>query len=188
MKTAYTKLLIGLFILGGMLAIFGLYLGMPLITGAEATLATQPIDPFDPLRGQYIVIRYEISAIPAMAYFEPPTSPLADQASPVTLKVGDEVYVSLKDDREGIARFTKAFMEKPSKGLFIKGKVERVAGDQATVTYGIEQYFFEKGAQFSTQNLQVKVKIDSSGKARIKALVRDGKPVEMTYRDTSLYS
>ena len=54
MNPAYTKLIIGLGILLGILAVFGLYLGLPLLTGAEATLATQPIDPFDPLRGQYI--------------------------------------------------------------------------------------------------------------------------------------
>jgi uncharacterized membrane-anchored protein len=171
MHTEYKKLGIGLFILLGMLAGYGLYVSYPLITGVEATLATQPIDPFDPLRGQYITIRYEISTVTGE-----------------NLSVGDEVYVSLKDDAEGIARFTKTSIEKPAKGMFIKGKVESVSGNRATVRYGIEQYFFERGAQFSTQNLQVKVKIDSSGQARIKELMHEGKPVEMNYRNLSYKS
>ena len=171
MNPAYTKLIIGLVVLLGIIAGFGLYLGMPLLTGAEATLATEPIDPFDPLRGQYIIIRYEIGTIEAG-----------------NISIGDSLYVSLKDDAEGIARLTKVSTEKPSAGLFIKGTVERIAGNQATLKYGIEQYFFERGAQFSTQNVQVKVKIDSSGQARIKELVRDGKPIEMSYRNISYKS
>lgn len=171
MNPAYTKLIIGLGILLGILAVFGLYLGLPLLTGAEATLATQPIDPFDPLRGQYIIIRYEIGTIDAS-----------------NVSSGDSLYISLKDDAEGIARMTKVSTEKPTSGLFIKGAVDRVQGNQANIKYGIEQYFFEKGAQFDTSNLQVKVKIDSSGQARIKELVRDGKPIEMKYRNLSYKS
>ncbi|MSS75208.1 hypothetical protein EXS73_03305 [Candidatus Pacearchaeota archaeon] len=171
MNPAYTKLIIGLVVLLGILAGFGLYLGMPLLTGAEATLATQPIDPFDPLRGQYIIIRYEIGTL-----------------EKENVSIGNILYVSLKDDAEGIARLTKVSTEKPKSGLFIKGTVERVSGNQATLQYGIEQYFFERGAQFSTQNVQVKVKIDSSGQARIKELVRDGKPIEMSYRNISYKS
>ena len=188
MNPAYTKLIIGLVVLLGILAGFGLYLGMPLLTGAEATLATEPIDPFDPLRGQYIIIRYEIGTVPTLVEFDAPNNYLADKRSPITLQEGDTAYVLLKDDAEGIARLTIVSTEKPSSGLFIKGTVERVSGNQATLTYGIEQYFFERGAQFSTQNVQVKVKIDSSGQARIKELVRDGKPLEMNYRNLSYKS
>ena len=143
MHTEYKKLVIGLLVLVGMLVGYGLYVGYPLLTGAEAILATQPLDPFDPLRGQYIIIRYEISTVTGE-----------------NLSIGNKVYVSLKDDANGIARFTKASMEKPAKGVFIKGEVEQVWDNQAAVTYGIEQYFFERGAQFSTQNVNVKVKID----------------------------
>ena len=83
---------------------------------------------------------------------------------------------------------TKVSSEKPTSGLFIKGIVKRVAGNQASIDYGIEQYFFEKGAQFDTSNLQVRVKIDSSGQARIKELLHDGKSVDMKYRNLSYKS
>ena len=56
------------------------------------------------------------------------------------------------------------------------------------VEYGIEQYFFERNAEFSTRNMQVAVKVDSNGNARITRLMQDGKPVVINYQNASLTS
>ena len=53
------------------------------------------------------------------------------------------------------------------------------------VEYGIEQYFFERNAQFETRDLQIKVKLGDSGQARITQLLRNGKPIEITYTNKS---
>ncbi len=139
--------------------------GRAYIDGTKILLATRPIDPFDPLRGQYIDIRYEISQMPIIAGAE----------------VNSPVYVLLSPDQEGIFRLVGAIQDQPVSGSFLRGYVERIDGDQMFVKYGIEQYFFERQAKFSTDRIVVEALVDSSGQARISQLLRDGKPVVMEY-------
>src|SRR3989338_1553885 len=136
---------------------FILYLSWPLMTGSTLVLATQPVDPFDPLRGQYMTIRYNINTVPTQ----------------VNASAGDTIYVSLKEDAEGIARYTGTSLRQPSKAPFIKGEIKQIYDNEARIEYGIEQYFFERNAQFETQDIQVEVKVSSAGQARITRLLKD---------------
>ncbi len=166
------KLIVIIAALALILGSFILYLSWPLMTGKTIVLATQPIDPFDPLRGQYITIRYEISAV----------------IVPANVSEGDYVYVSLAEDKQGISRAAGASLQPPREGTFIRGKIERLSGGNAQVLYGIEQYFFERNAQFETQGIQVEARVSSDGQARITQLLRDGEPIEITYQKKSFTS
>ena len=75
----YLKLAVILVVLFLILGGFLLYVSIPLLSTKTAVLATQPVYPFDLIRGQYIVIRYEIGSISSIEGAE----------------VGDNVYVSL---------------------------------------------------------------------------------------------
>ncbi len=170
------RLAIALLVLLGIVITFILYLSWPLLTGTTAVLATMPIDPFDILRGQYLTIRYEISQIP-----------IIEEANE-----GDTAYIQLTEDSSQIWRYKKASLIKPE-GVFIKGKIiSKQTGTKQTGTmrieYGIEQYFFEKDAHIETRNMTVKVKISSSGQARILELLQDGKPLEIGYKNASITS
>ena len=68
-KQVIALLIVSLIILG-VLVSFLLYNQWPILTGKKIVLATQPVDPFDPFRGQYMRIRYEISSIEGGANFE----------------------------------------------------------------------------------------------------------------------
>lgn len=155
------KLIIGLCILLIIAGSFILYLSLPLLTGTTIILATRPVDPFDLLRGQYMTINYEINRVKGL------------KAMP-----GESVYVSLQPDKEGIWRQVAAGAEKPGSGVFIRGRVK----DPARVEYGIEQYFFEQGAQIPATSITVEAKVDSTGRASIVQLLHKGKPVEIKYR------
>ncbi len=169
----YLKLIILLGILFLILGGFLLYVSIPLLSTKTAVLATQPVDPFDLIRGQYIVIRYEIASIPSIEGGE----------------VGDNVYVSLMKDTNGTSRYKTASLDKPSKDdLFIRGQIKSIYGNNMQVEYGIEQYFFERGARFETRGMEVKVKLSSNGGARIIGLLQDGEPVKITYRNRTLTS
>jgi len=172
-KKEYVKLIIVLVVLFMILGGFLLYVSFPLLSQTTVVLATQPVDPFDLIRGQYIVIRYEIGSIPVIN----------------DVKVGDKVYVVLEEDEEGISRYKEAFLKKPSEGIFIKGSVESVRDENIRVRYGIEQYFFERGAEFETRGMLVKAKLSSFGGARIVELLDENQePVKFTYRNKSLVS
>lgn len=171
MKKEYKRLIITLVILIGIIGGMIFYLSWPLVTGKTMVLATLPIDPFDPLRGQYITINYEISALPRIE----------------GAKQGNSVYVTLKKDKENIWRLEKASLEKPAEGDFIRGKIRSTEGG-IRIEYGIEQYFFERNAQFPTNNLTVEIKVSAEGQARIVRLLQEGKPLKMTYQNVSLTS
>lgn len=146
---------------------FILYNQWPLMTGKKIVLATQPIDPFDPFRGQYITINYEISRINDVKDFEEK----------------DAIFVSLKEDEQGIWRYESASKSKPSRGDFIKGKVTNVYRDGIRVEYGIEQFFFERHAKLPTTNITVEVSVASSGRAKIIQLLHNGEPIKIEYEE-----
>ena len=127
MNQQYTRLII---ILAAIIVIASgviLYLSLPLLTGETVVLKTQPVDPFDMFRGQYLTINYEISRVNL----------------PENTTEGKTVYVSLKEGDDKIWHAEKISLSKPENGIFIRGTAKQSWGGLA-VEYGIEQYFFER--------------------------------------------
>jgi uncharacterized membrane-anchored protein len=144
----------------------------PMLTGNKIVLATQPVDPFDPFRGQYMIINYEISNLKNTEEFEE----------------GDKIYVLLEEDNENIWRFKKSLRVKPLKGDFIKGEVENAMRGNINVRYGTEQFFFERHADVPTTNITVEVSVTNSGRAIFSQLLQHGKPVEIEYENIEFTS
>lgn len=149
---------------------FILYNEWPLMTGKKIVLATRPVDPFDPLRGQYMTINYEISRINTAENFG----------------LNDRVYVSLKEDAEHVWRMEKASSSMPKEGDFIKGVVKDTGGESIVVEYGVEQFFFERNAEIPTRNITVELRVADSGRAKIYQLLYNGKPVDIKYQEFSI--
>jgi len=167
----YKRLIIALVVLIGIAGGFMLYLSFPLLTGKTIILKTQPVDPFDFFRGQYLTINYEISRVD-----------LSTDA-----KEGDTVYVSLKEGEDKVWHAEKVSSSKPEKGgVFIKGTAKQ-SWRGLGVEYGIEQYFFERDAHIPRMD-SIKVKVDSSGQARIVELLMNGTSLNITYKKPSLTS
>lgn len=165
------RLYFGLGALLGIALLFIIYLSWPYLVGQEIVLDTRPVDPFDPLRGQYMVINYEVGTIPSLAGAEE----------------GETVYVALAEE-DGIWRYADAGFERPSNGIFLRGTVMRNNGETMNVRYGIEQFFFERNADVPTTNITVAVKVSDMGGARILGLLQNGEPVDITYKPVSLKS
>ena len=167
----YTRLILGLAVLLGIAGIFIFYLSWPLLTGTTVVLKTQPIDPFDIFRGQYMTINYEISNVNL----------------PPETKEGDNVYVTLKEGDDKIYHAEKASLSKPGSGIFIRGTAKQSWRGLA-VEYGIEQYFFERNAELPWRDLEIKAKISSSGRARIVELLQNGEPIKIKYIEPRMTS
>ncbi len=148
---------------------FTLYSDIPLRFGKHIILRTQPVDPFDPLMGQYIAINYDISQVPG------------------NFILGETVYVSLKKENN-IWVFQSASKEKPRSGDFIRGEALWSNDNSTRVDYGIETYYFERNAQFPTQNLTVEVAVASSGRAKIWQLLSNDKPLDISYEPVTITS
>lgn len=171
-KKEYKKLGMVLIILFGVLLVFTLFLSYPLMFGETIVLKTRPVDPFDVFRGQYLTLRYDISLIP----------------TPSGAKVGDKVYVSLKQNKD-IFEYNGASLTKPLNTIFMKGEIDSIWNStDVLVTYGVEQYFFEKNAEINTTDMSVEMKVASNGQARITRLMHEGKPLEIKYVTPGLTS
>ena len=152
--------------------------------GTEITLQTRPVDPRDFLRGDYVALSYTISVLPAGALRNQPSSSRAPY-----------VFVKLAPNSEGFYEAVSVHAEPvavtPPERL-IRGRVAYGANcggpshmfcDQLTIKYGIESYFVpqNEGLEIEKARNQRKVSVVASvtptGRAAIKRLLIDGKPV-----------
>ncbi len=145
-----------------------------LTLGRTAVLQTVPVDPRDLFRGEYVVLRYEITTLGQNS-----TDPGAKRYFlRGEINEGDSVYVTLTNDDKN-PYFLEVQAGKPTEDtdLFIKGRVTQKLGDTITVEYGIEQYFVPEGRGLEIEradDVKVKVSISRSGTAAIKELIVDG--------------
>lgn len=137
--------------------------------GTEVLLRIEPVDPTDPLRGDYITFQYTISSLNNYLF----------KYSPI--RSGDTIYIPL---RQLGNYWTATYDIKKTKPLddkiFIQGKVSRVSGSRVTVIYGIEEYFIPEGAgrgfRFRGHELAALVSVDENGNAVLKQIYMDNKP------------
>ena len=132
--------------------------------GREVRLRAQPVDPLDIFRGNFVVLRYEISALD----------------SGFAVDRGDRVCVSLHED-DGI--WTGSFaVPDPTGNASICGraKADAAAGDRVRVDYGIETYYAsaERAREIERSigrgSLFAVIDLDDDGSARIKRIETEG--------------
>jgi uncharacterized membrane-anchored protein len=151
--------------------------------GQVILLETQPVDPRDLLRGDYIRLNYKISDLPANL-FSPPAK--------MELTPGTTVFVALAPAgtnqfyeamRAGTEKFTPATNE-----VLICGKVAQSWRNHAGsvhVEYGLEQYFVAEGTGNPRGKLTVQAAVSKSGHASIKEVFVDGKPYAEAMKESS---
>jgi uncharacterized membrane-anchored protein len=151
-------------------------------SGTDVLLQTRPVDPRDFLRGDYVSLAYDISTVPAGALKDQPAA-----------RDGRTVFVKLAPGSDGFYR-ALSVSDKPvpvsSPEVLIRGRVEGTSNcNQGTgcedlrIDYGIGEYFVpegEGGAIEQARNkgtVAVVAAVTPSGRAAIKRLLVDGKPV-----------
>jgi uncharacterized membrane-anchored protein len=152
--------------------------------GSEVMLQTRPIDPRDFLRGDYVVLSYDISSVAAGA--------LKDKPVP---KKAASIYVKLAPKPDGFYQALSVHPEAvPIAGseVLIGGRVtsgdncgdaRNLFCDKLQVKYGIERYFVPQGEGRELEKARnegkvaVVVAVTPAGRAAIKRLLLDGKPV-----------
>ncbi len=142
------------------------------------TLKVAPVDPMDPLRGEYVILRYAISTLN-------PDELQGDDK----FRNAETVYVTLENKGEDWAAV--AIGHRPVAapgGVVIKGLVSYLSESTAdaktttsvNVVYGIESFFVPQGMGRDIENerqkgdLTADIAIDPQGRAAIKAMRRQG--------------
>jgi uncharacterized membrane-anchored protein len=154
--------------------------------GKEIRLAVIPIDPRDMLRGDYVILSYDISRIHS-----------GRVATDRQFFTDDTVYVSLAQDG-GRWKAAAITAERPRDGTFLRGHVVRWAnvsaesGDDCSSTgnqcvgydidYNIEKFFVPEGTGREIENMRndqrvsVDVAVGDDGRAALKRLLIDDVP------------
>jgi len=161
----------------GQILILALWAGAhewTLRTGPTATLETEPVDPRDFLRGDFVILAYPIHRVP-FERFDPPLATLPED--------GTRVYVELRPE-EGFHRLARAsltpFTAAPG-NLLIRGRAHRswAPGGPATVVrvaYGIEKFFVPEGKGNPRGKIGAIVALAGNGHPYLKSLTVDGRP------------
>ena len=153
-------------------------------TGTPVLLKIAPVDPRDPLRGDYLMFRYDISTLSRDLFMLP------DGAAGWTPARGETVYVALT--RQGaywtasqVLRTLPTRAERdagmggyPSDAVFLKGAVTDVGPSEVKVTYGTEQFFVPegRGTRFPlTKEASALVVVGPDGKALVRQVFVGGR-------------
>lgn len=147
--------------------------------GKEITLQTRPVDPRDFLRGDYVVLRYDISDAPA-----------GELQARNARRSNVPVFVKLAPKGDGFYGVVSVHLEPvPVSGaeVLIRGRVPHwYCGNPCTsinVRYGLERFFVPQGEGRELEHarnerrLSIVASVTPSGRAAIKRLLLDGKPV-----------
>lgn len=150
-------------------------------TGETVLLRTLPVDPRDPLRGDYAVVRYEISQIDLR---DLAGDEYVDGDVYVELQEGDDGYwqaVAIHEDRERSYGGT----------VLIKGEIAGASYLRTysiyDIEYGIEQVFIPEGSGAHVPSpgddeVAVAVKVDRFGNAVPRHFVVNGEELPLERR------
>jgi uncharacterized membrane-anchored protein len=140
-------------------------------------LDTRPVDPRDMLRGDYVILSYNLSQIP-LSQFQPP---LTNQPP-----AGTTIYVVLEKRgtfHEAASASLTPPLPKPGQ-IVLRGTVEHAwQGGSVRVHYGLEHYFVAEGTGNPRGKLTVEAAVPKSGQATIKEVFLDGKPYRQAMRE-----
>jgi len=150
-----------------------------LASGTEVLLKTAPVDPRDFLRGDYVVLNYDISSVPVSTV----TGGIPAEAGEQTL------WVRLKRQPDGFWGIVESsFAELPaaSDTVVLRSlpfySYGPGSGETIRVEYGIERYYVPEGEGKPLEEarnegvVSIAASVSSSGAAQIRSLVVDGKP------------
>ncbi len=122
-----------------------IFSGFERLMGEDLLLATEPVDPRDFFRGDYVILSYEISTL---------SLSLLPGERPETLP--ETLYVILERDSDGMARANALALSRPQGGLYLEGRVARQQlgmKDSVTLAYGIERFYVKEGTGHAFEKL-----------------------------------
>lgn len=140
--------------------------------GQEILLKTAPVDPNDLFRGNYVNLRYDISAIDLTKIgFDSP------------FMTGEDVFATLaKGEKFWFVTRVGHYNQPLQKNeVCMKGKVTYSYQNSINVNWGIESYFVPEGKgkdiEREIRDVSVKVSVDRTCRALIKELYINDNPV-----------
>jgi len=151
-------------------------------SGTEVLLKTAPVDPRDLLRGDYVILTYDISTISTTSVTgQKPETGDAERLH-VRLKPGTDGYWIVSEVSFDPLQAEEGSVILLSMPITIYDWEWQNAGN-LTVSYGIERYYVPEGEGKPIEDgrnqgrVSVAVRISETGQAQIRALMLDDEPL-----------
>jgi uncharacterized membrane-anchored protein len=147
--------------------------------GTEVVLKTEPVDPRDLLRGDYVTLGYAISNFPATE-IEGDANARVEESSPV--------YVALKKGADGVWNKSRASVapipDLKLDEVLIAGRARNgftpKTSDNIRVDYGIERFYVPEGegraieTERNERRIDAVIMVNAKGRAQMKRLLDAG--------------
>lgn len=153
--------------------------------GREIALKVIPVDPRDVFRGEYVILGYDISRVPANA---------GGNLPPSDISRGQAIYTTLQQGADGLWTAKALSLNYPGdvkpSDVVLKGVVSNrfisAAGstsgqdEMVSIRYGIESYFVPEGAgraleaNVRDKKIEALVAVAADGTAALKGLIIGG--------------
>lgn len=115
-------------------------------TGRTVYLRTAPVDPKDPMRGDYVRLSYEIATVPKRLCRDGIVSWFDPKEAIYNSKARDRrVYAQIKLDEDGVAELVSLSDRVPTEGLFLRGRADAIYLSTLRVRFGVEAFFMQQG-------------------------------------------
>ena len=151
--------------------------------GKAILLETRPVDPRDPLSGDYLMLNYKISDVP-MNLFSPPVKK--------DLPYGTKIFVALAPGTNQFHVVTRASTDEfapAANEVLLRGESAYAwwnATNSIHVDYGMERYYVAEGTGNPPHGkLTAQAVVPASGRARLKQVFLDGKPYEKAMKNAT---
>lgn len=151
-------------------------------SGTEVLLKTAPVDPRDLLRGDYVILTYDVSTISTTSIIGPKPETGDVARLHVRLKPGADGFWTVSE-----ASFDPLPVEDGSVVLLSQPVTiydwEWQNAGNLTVSYGIERFYVPEGEGRPIEDgrnegrVSVAVRVSEDGQAQIRALMLDGEPL-----------
>jgi len=138
-----------------------------LAEGIAYKFKTAPVDPSDPFRGKYIVLRFEENS-----YSAPITA---------NFEKGQTVFLSLYNDADGFAKIKSAHAQKPSNPDFVKAIVAREYKSESfqklRIQWPFDRYYMEESKAYEAELIYRQMQRDGNATGYALVNVIDGEAV-----------
>jgi uncharacterized membrane-anchored protein len=115
-------------------------------TGRIVYLRTAPVDPQDPMRGDYVRLNYEIATVPKRLCREGVAAWFNAKEEIYNANVRDRrVYAEIRLDPEGLAELISLSDRAPTQGLYLRGRADVLQLSTVQVRFGVEAFFMQQG-------------------------------------------
>ena len=118
-------------------------------TYSRIILPTQPRDPRDLLRGDFVVLQYDFARRSWGNEAYPFINDILDKNP-----FGTTVYVSFSVGKDRRATPIGASLTKPADGTFLRGKIYKGRWREKEIRFGIERFFVPKGKGWELEEAQ----------------------------------